>query len=225
MVTPLFPLGRVMATPAALRATSREFIIACIARHQSGDWGVARDEEANGRAIKHGLRILSAYPIDPQKPCRGYGDNTLWVITEADRSVTTALLPDGGRRGRGGRGCRRRSHVSTLYCNPDPAEPVGSGGRRRSMRPCERRASVRPSPYAYQAAPYARGRTPLPARGGPVRAREVRQVLARQVPQLFVWRPRTRARGETRDHLLRHATSLCRIPRACARSDPLRHRK
>jgi hypothetical protein len=44
--------------------------------------------------VKDGDRILSAYPIDPAKPCEGFGDNTLWIITESDRSVTTFLLPD-----------------------------------------------------------------------------------------------------------------------------------
>jgi hypothetical protein len=44
--------------------------------------------------LKGGSRILSAYPIDPAKPCKGFGDNTLWIITEADRSATTFLLPD-----------------------------------------------------------------------------------------------------------------------------------
>lgn len=34
------------------------------------------------------------YPIDPALPCKGYGENTVWIITEADRSVTTILLPD-----------------------------------------------------------------------------------------------------------------------------------
>jgi hypothetical protein len=34
-----------------------------------------------------------AYAIDPSKPCEGFGDNTLWIITEADRSVTTFLFP------------------------------------------------------------------------------------------------------------------------------------
>jgi hypothetical protein len=37
--------------------------------------------------------FLSAYPIDPAKPCKGFGDNTLWIITEGDRSATTFLLP------------------------------------------------------------------------------------------------------------------------------------
>ena len=39
------------------------------------------------------LTEFSAYPIDPAKPSKGYGENTLWIITEADRSVTTFLLP------------------------------------------------------------------------------------------------------------------------------------
>lgn len=35
-----------------------------------------------------------AYPTDLATPCKGYGENCLWIITEADRSVTTFLLPD-----------------------------------------------------------------------------------------------------------------------------------
>jgi hypothetical protein len=52
------------------------------------------DWKINDQAVEDGDRILSAYPIDPSKPCKGFGDNTLWIITEADRSVTTFLLPD-----------------------------------------------------------------------------------------------------------------------------------
>jgi hypothetical protein len=37
--------------------------------------------------------MLSAYALDVSKPCEGFGPNTLWIITEADRSVTTLLLP------------------------------------------------------------------------------------------------------------------------------------
>ncbi|KWT91757.1 hypothetical protein APY03_3194 [Variovorax sp. WDL1] len=44
--------------------------------------------------MQAGLRILSAYAIDPAKPCAGHGDNCLWIITEADRAVTTILLPE-----------------------------------------------------------------------------------------------------------------------------------
>ncbi|MBN9124535.1 MAG: hypothetical protein J0I60_07385 [Nitrosospira sp.] len=43
--------------------------------------------------MKAGNRILSAYAIDDTKSCEGHGDNTLWIITETDRSVTTFLLP------------------------------------------------------------------------------------------------------------------------------------
>jgi hypothetical protein len=91
----LFALGRIVATPGALSTASQELIHACIRRHEHGDWGEldADDKETNDEAVCCGLRILSAYPIDPQQPCAGYGDNTLWIITEADRSATTALLP------------------------------------------------------------------------------------------------------------------------------------
>ena len=43
--------------------------------------------------MKDGARILSSFAIDPAKPSKGFGDNTLWIITESDRSVTTFLLP------------------------------------------------------------------------------------------------------------------------------------
>lgn len=53
------------------------------------------DAELNDEAVAAGEgRILAAYPIDPHRPSAGYGDNTLWIITEADRSVTTLLLPN-----------------------------------------------------------------------------------------------------------------------------------
>ena len=67
----------------------------CITLHLSGDWGwmCAEDKATNDVALKQGLRIMSAWPINPEKPCRGWGDNTFWVITEADRTVTTIILP------------------------------------------------------------------------------------------------------------------------------------
>jgi len=91
-----FSLGRILATPAALGACSPEHLLACLRRHTSGDWGsIDEDDRAtNDEAVANGGRLLSAYPIDPAKPCEGYGENCLWIITEADRSVTTFLLPD-----------------------------------------------------------------------------------------------------------------------------------
>jgi hypothetical protein len=67
-----------------------------LARHIRGDWGCVcpEDRKTNFEALFDGHRLLSAYPIDPAKPCKGWGDNCLWIITEADRSVTTFLLPE-----------------------------------------------------------------------------------------------------------------------------------
>ena len=86
----LFELGQVVATPGAL-ACLEKFGMAAIEllrRHQSGDWGVltADDKESNAQSVERGLRILSSYPLQ--------GEERIWVITEADRSVTTLLLPD-----------------------------------------------------------------------------------------------------------------------------------
>ncbi len=97
MSAPLFPLGQVLATPGALDA-SRDpgQFIGLLARHVRGDWGCVcpDDSAANDEAVREGSRVLSAYAIDPALPCAGYGENCLWIITEADRSVTTILLPE-----------------------------------------------------------------------------------------------------------------------------------
>ena len=91
MTEQFFPLGQVVATPGALEALkdSGEAPIEFIKRHASGDWGEidVEDREANEQALLHGARLLSAY--------RTQQTNTkLWVITEADRSSTTILLPE-----------------------------------------------------------------------------------------------------------------------------------
>jgi hypothetical protein len=91
----LFRPGQIVATPGALEACTKPHLAECLIRHLKGDWGnvCKEDAETNNAAVKDGFRILSAYAIDPAKPCKGYGDNCLWIITEADRSVTTFLLP------------------------------------------------------------------------------------------------------------------------------------
>lgn len=90
-----FTLGSIVATPGALDALSLSHIFECLTRHARGDWGQVCEEDAaeNDLATCEGFRILSAYAIDPAQPCAGFGDNCVWVITEADRSVTTLLLP------------------------------------------------------------------------------------------------------------------------------------
>ena len=92
----LFDLGKVVATRGAIASCSMLYMEQCLSRHVRGDWGevCAEDRKSNFEALFARLRIMSAYPIDPAKPCKGFGENTLWIITEADRSVTTFLLPD-----------------------------------------------------------------------------------------------------------------------------------
>ena len=62
-------------------------------RHVKGDWGEVDDEDkqSNDQALKQGTRLLSAYN-DDRFPRNGVA--TIWIITEADRSVTTILFPD-----------------------------------------------------------------------------------------------------------------------------------
>jgi hypothetical protein len=88
-----FDLGQIVATPGVLAVCTRERMTQCLKAHHSCDWDrlPREDREANIEALSENLRIFSVYPIDAAKPCTG--DNRLWIITEADRSVTTFLLP------------------------------------------------------------------------------------------------------------------------------------
>ncbi len=83
----LFELGRIVATPGALEVLAPEEPPVLLFRHVSGDWGNvdAHDRRANNRALKDGTRLLSAYVLA--------GGERVWIITEADRSATTILLP------------------------------------------------------------------------------------------------------------------------------------
>ena len=85
-----FPLGRIVATPDALAALERANQSAALflTRHAGGDWGELdrADIAENEFSLAHGFRLLSSYRT-------GIGEK-LWIITEADRSATTVLLPD-----------------------------------------------------------------------------------------------------------------------------------
>lgn len=87
---PRFSLGRILSTPGALTALeeANQSPAEFLDRHVRGDWGDVdhEDKEANEAALRDGTRILSSY-----KTKAGV---KLWVITEADRSATTVLLPD-----------------------------------------------------------------------------------------------------------------------------------
>ena len=83
-----FALGRTVITRGALDALDEADVLAGIARHASGDWGdlCPEDKQANDDALRVGARVLSAYHID--------SGQKFWIITEADRSATTVLLPE-----------------------------------------------------------------------------------------------------------------------------------
>lgn len=91
-----FSLGQIVATPGVLQTVPSARLPECLDRHRRGDWGCVCPEDAaeNDLSTHEGFRILSAYPIDPAKPAKGYGANVFWIITEADRSATTFLLPE-----------------------------------------------------------------------------------------------------------------------------------
>jgi hypothetical protein len=86
----LFPLGRTVMTPGARELMHRTGThpFQLLLRHQCGDWGVldAEDCAANDRAVILGGRLLSAYEL-------GESREKIWIITEADRSSTAAILP------------------------------------------------------------------------------------------------------------------------------------
>jgi hypothetical protein len=86
---PVFELGEIIATPAALEFCDSYTVDlrGLLDRHQSGDCGEmnADDVLANMDVILRGrARVFSSYAIGSQK---------IWIITEADRSSTTILLP------------------------------------------------------------------------------------------------------------------------------------
>ncbi len=83
-----FVLGRLLTTPGALAEVPSDELVTAIARHARGDWGELDDEDkaANDAALRQETRLLSAY--------RTKQGTKFWIITEADRSVTTVLLPD-----------------------------------------------------------------------------------------------------------------------------------
>jgi hypothetical protein len=88
MTTPL-SLGKVVATPGALKLfmESGGHPFDYLARHATGDWGdlCAFDRRQNETALRDGYRVFSSYDVPAGK---------VWIITEADRSVTTILLPE-----------------------------------------------------------------------------------------------------------------------------------
>jgi hypothetical protein len=94
MTNTKFWLGQTMMTAGvndkvAENSEFAEFVTKSLSRHVTGDWGnMSKEDKAeNNLAVKEGnLRIFSAYE-SPNLP-------KIWIITEADRSVTTILFPE-----------------------------------------------------------------------------------------------------------------------------------
>lgn len=86
-----FKLGTIVCTRGIAEYTKKdEFRVGiekCLTRHATGDWGNICDEDkkTNEEGLKYGYRLMSVYNV--------YG-TVIWIITEADRSVTTVLLPE-----------------------------------------------------------------------------------------------------------------------------------
>ena len=83
-----FPIGQTVITPGAIAVLATTDVLNALARHAAGDWGDVWGEDrlANDEALRTGARVLSAY--------RTREGVKFWIITEADRSVTTILLPE-----------------------------------------------------------------------------------------------------------------------------------
>ena len=84
-----FQPGQIVATPGVLEAfrASGEEPLPFLQRHLTGDWGELdeHDVRENELSLERGWRILSCYRLR--------NGTRIWIITEADRSVTTFLLP------------------------------------------------------------------------------------------------------------------------------------
>jgi len=90
MALPRFALGHIVATPGALRALeiSGESPLEYLRRHVLGDWGELDEDDRreNELSLHEGFRLLSSYRLR--------SGEKLWIIAEADRSVTALLLPE-----------------------------------------------------------------------------------------------------------------------------------
>jgi hypothetical protein len=87
---PLFRPGQLVGTPGAIKALqdAEQDPLELLYRHVTGDWGNLdeEDKKENEFSVGHGFRILSAYVLETGV--------RVWMITEADRSATTILLPE-----------------------------------------------------------------------------------------------------------------------------------
>lgn len=87
-----FPLGQIVATRGVANYCDENKIslLPFLVRHSICDWGdiCDDDKEVNAEALEHGMRLMSVYYLPDKMKTK------VWIITEADRSVTTVLFPE-----------------------------------------------------------------------------------------------------------------------------------
>ena len=96
----LFDLGQLVAAAGVAEAMSScaafaNFVFDCLKRYCQGDWGEMEqgDIDMNNESVAlDDGRVLASYDMPADIPI-DYADK-IWIITEADRSVTTVLFPD-----------------------------------------------------------------------------------------------------------------------------------
>ncbi|HBE69139.1 MAG TPA: type I restriction endonuclease subunit M [Planctomycetaceae bacterium] len=84
----LFPMGRIVMTKGIHLAIAADEMLTALLRHANGDWGDVCDEDrrSNEEALERHFRLFSVYHASDK--------TKFWIITEADRSCTTILLPE-----------------------------------------------------------------------------------------------------------------------------------
>lgn len=87
-MTVKFPLGGIYKTRGVMDSIPEDEMYIALERHSHGDWGdlCPEDVRENELSLEKGFRLFSAYTSKTGK--------RFWIITEADRSVTTILLPE-----------------------------------------------------------------------------------------------------------------------------------
>jgi hypothetical protein len=82
-----FNTGQLVITPAALETLTTDDILTALGRHIQADWGdvTPANRDENNFSLREGFRILSVY--------HSANGEKFWIITEADRTATTLLLP------------------------------------------------------------------------------------------------------------------------------------
>jgi len=82
-----FKTGQIVTTANALNHLTYDEILSGLLRHVTGDWGDASkdDRKENELSLEKGFRLCSVYHTE--------SGVKFWIVTEANRSATTVMLP------------------------------------------------------------------------------------------------------------------------------------